>query len=296
MAKRNKDVKSRDPVLDLLYGGESPPRELQKKPLIVSPDGAFAEATRLRREADTLRQKLTAPPAPFTAGQEKTAAKLLALTDKVAGRKPVLPPFVAGGDAAFGRYSVVLTPPFASMTAVTGVITGNPDTSSGVDQDTGEMSCKVVTDTSDESSGTAEALLATMFRPMFSSGKVTIHVDLDIDFAWWVNSIGTKAATSRAQGLMRIFKAGTFELVGGQAAYLGWLISKSQELDFNFGTYPSPSWAWTVPVTRKWYQFVLSLECAASGVGWIGSIAGSQVTQRVRSIRFDFEWHPIAEQ
>lgn len=296
MAKRNKDVKSRKDILDLLYGGESPPREFEKKPLLVSPNEAFAQATRLHREADSLREQFASPPAPLTTAQEKAAARLLAVTDKVARRKPALSPFVASGDAAFGRYSVVLTPPFASMTAVTGVITGDPDTSSSVDQDTGGMSCKVVTDTSDESSGTAEALLATMFRPMFSSGTVSIHVDLDIDFAWWVNSIGTKAATSRAQGLMRIFKAGTFELVGGQAAYLGWLISKSQELDFNFGTYPSPSWSWTVPVTRKWYQFVLSLECAAAGVGWIGSIAGSQVTQRVRSIRFDFEWNPIVEQ
>jgi hypothetical protein len=296
MGKRQTKGESRAQALEVLQGGQPIPANIGRVLAKPSPDTSFAQETALQLQGARVRRRLgKSSPKPREPETPRALRELRAITDGVARRKPALLPLALQPGISWGSYTVVATPPYYSAQDVIVSPTGDPDLSSSADAETGELRCRAVTNNDDASSGGADAYMAIYFRPLFGPARVRIHADMDIDFAWWVNSLGP-AAISRAQGLMRVYVDNTFE-VAARAAFLGWSIYKENALDFNFGSYPAPSWSLSLEVSRKhYYLVVFSLSCFASGSGWPGSLAGSQVSMRIPSVTFDVEWIPVVAQ
>lgn len=297
MRKRSNEGEVRAQVLELLQGGEPIPKNVGRNMSKAHLDAWFQETSKLQQQAAKLRSKIEKSRAKAAGGREAARAidELRAITDKMAKRKPALPalPLQIPG-IRWGSYSLLATPPYWRAQDVTGDVTGNPEISSSANAETGELSCRVVTDSKHPSGGEAGAYMSVYFRPLFGPANLRIHANMDIDFAWWVNSLGP-AAISRAQGLMRVYVDDTFQ-VAARAAFLGWSMYKEGELDFNFGSVPGPSWSLSLPVSRNhYYKLVFSLQCFASASGWPGSLAGTQVNMRIPSVTFDVEWIPVAE-
>jgi len=296
MSKRKRKGEVRAQALELLQGGQPIPTNVDRVLSKLRPDATFAQASKLQQQAARVRRRIVKRPEKPPRGPKTARAlrELRAITDTVAGRKPALPTLALQPGISWGSYSVVATPPYFRAQDVIGSPTGDPELSSSANAETGELRCRAVTNSDHASSGSADAYMALYFRPMFGPATLRIHANMDIDFAWWANSLGP-AAISRAQGLMRVYVDDTFQ-VAATAAFLGWSICEEGALDFNFGSMPGPSWSLSLQVSRKhYYLLVFSLSCFASASGWPGSLAGSQVSMRIPSVTFDVEWIPVAQ-
>src|SRR5262249_43227380 len=146
-------------------------------------------------------RKATAPEA---------VAELRRVTERLAKRKLAMPQKLHLPPVVWGEYSLRFTPPYTGLGTYSvgqiSSVTGNPTISaSGVDN-LGQMTCSVDTNFDAPSAGTASNLLGVYFKPLFTNATARVSFGSEIAFSWYVNSIQSKLATSRAQGLIQLFQ------------------------------------------------------------------------------------------
>jgi hypothetical protein len=202
----------------------------------------------------------------------------------------------------YGNYTLKFTPPYLDLgTSSVGQIssvTGDPTIeASGVDA-IGQLTCSVDTNFDKPSAGTASNLLGVFFKPMFDNAKARITFDSSFDFAWYVNSIQSKLAHSRAQGLIRLMQFdGAFQQPSlASGAFIGWSQVAENALDFHVFSSAGPTWALEAAVnSHHFYLVVITLECSASGAGWPGSLAGAKAVVTVPSISVHITGQPTTQ-
>ena len=304
MRKSNKTSKGSD--FEVLQGGKLEEGLVVRKFAEVRRRwlAEINEETGIQREAAKhFKQIATSSNQGKRTDNADAIAGLGRITEGLAKRKLPVPRRVIGLPDVWGSYTLKFTPPYLGLgTSVAGQIssvTGNPTISAtGVDS-LGQLSCSVDTNFEKPSGGTASNLMGVHFKPMFSEAKARISFDTEFAFSWYANSIQNKLATTRAQGLIQLFKFnGSFvQPALSRGAFIGWNIVAENELKFNFISQTGPTWFLEAPVSSaNFYFVVISLSCSAGGAGWPGSLAGSRAMVTVPSISVTVTGTPVFQQ
>lgn len=260
-----------------------------------------AEEAALRKKAAKSLSQVSKSPKPDPK-QAQAIAELLRITDGLAKRKLAVPKRRLGIPDTYGSYTLQFTPPYLALgTVLSGQIssvTGDPTAVATGDDYLGQLSCSVDTNRDKASAATAMAQFAVQFRPMFDNATARITFESNFAWSYYVNSIRNKPAHARAQGWIKLIEFnGTFVQPSLQlGAFIGYNVGAENELKWNAISSAGPTWALEAKVnSNRNYFVVISLECAASGAGWPGSLAGSRALVTVPSISVQITGQPLLQ-
>jgi hypothetical protein len=301
MSKTNAATKQQqESAFELMRGGQLPKDVVQRHFSEMKQKLAeeIKEKSAIQQQAAKYFSEIQKPLANV-AGDSAAVAGLGRITDQLAKQKLVVPAIakVAPGILA-GSYTLRFAPPYTAYgnDTVSGdsyPVSGNPTVSTSAVPSLGQFNSSVATDFKSPSEGYAESLMGVHFRPMFGPATARIWFDSEIAFSWWVNSIGPQAM-SEAHGLLQLYQYdGAFTFLT-EREFTGWRETAQNQLNFDFGSTPGPTWYLESPVSPSHFYFVtMRLRCRASGAGWPGSLAGANLSITVPSITVEVTMNPI---
>jgi hypothetical protein len=301
MPKASRASQSQERAFELLRGGKVPGGAGQRlmADLKRNLSARLKKKSAIRRQAAEHLGRIERPIAD-NAKAARALSGLREITDRLAKQKLVMPrtAALAGGIIA-GSYTLRFTPPYTALGESTepgtvGVFYGNPTGSVSADPDLGQLNCSIATDFKSPSSGSAMGVMGVYFRPILGSATARVWFSSEIGLSWWVNSIGPEACAGW-QGLIELYQYnGAFTSLT-RGAFLGGAEDAVNALNFDFVSYPGPTWYLKAPVSSEHFYFVvISLSCSATGAGWPGSLAGAITSVIVPSITVEVTWTPVA--
>jgi hypothetical protein len=198
-----------------------------------------------------------------------------------------------------GSYSAKITPPYDYAYAeLRFPTTGRVQVTASANQNTGQLSCSMVTSSSPPAKtdpydisglpytpnvATRHAEVGLYFRPMFGPAILRVSAAPAFAFSWWANSISADmAAVTRATGALAVWKP-TGDLLEpvdlAEDDFVSWDVTATEQVNFDVESNPGGLASVQLQVDpSNFYIVCVTCDCHVEGAGWPGSLAGANLS------------------
>ncbi len=311
MPGKNKRTPSESNLLQTLRGGKAVPGELVRRCIADMQEKRKAElekrnATERQMAKYLAKAKGMGDAGSGDASQVQSLQSLLGIHQKLAKQKLAAPKSIPGLGGLFpGQILVTTVPPFDYNIVIPGKLAGNdPVLQGNSDRNTGMMSASASTSALHGFNGGSMYTTVGIYFHPFGPGTLTVHATPKFSFQWWTNSIG-------ANSLVRSFGSGGLTIYGvdvasqttgavgtivsvARSSFLLWDENQTDQVRFDFKFDLQAPVSTQIDVNHNLvYLLFVDADVHVEGVGWPGSLAGSQLSVTVPSLTYDFRMQQV---